>query len=278
MGVDETPELADPIRELLRDAERGTVEEAEIPPPPTVFAKNIVRDATFDLIASLLLGLCAIILVAAILGLWLFINGRRPGELSEMFASPWGIAALLLATQLPLLYFALRRRRRNREKGRALPELFGGAGGNAIPIGVLAGLGMTILSGVYTTILQRLLGEGAVQNQVEFLEKILGNTPAVTVLVILIAGVAPMCEELFFRGVIFGSARAAGLDKAGIAISAALFAAVHLSLLLAPFYATFAIVMCWLYARTGTLAAPMAAHATLNGIACAALAFAGNRV
>jgi membrane protease YdiL (CAAX protease family) len=82
-------------------------------------------------------------------------------------------------------------------------------------------------------------------------------------------------EELFFRGVIFGSAHAVGLSKMGVALSASLFALVHVSLLLAPFYATFAVVTCWLYARTKTLAAPIAAHMTLNGIACLALLFAG---
>jgi membrane protease YdiL (CAAX protease family) len=110
------------------------------------------------------------------------------------------------------------------------------------------------------------------------LQRVLDNKPAVTLLVLLIAGMAPVCEELFFRGVIFGSARAAGLNNVGVALSAVLFASVHVSLLLAPFYLIFAVVMCWLYARTGTLAAPIAAHATLNSVACAALIFAGNRV
>ncbi len=286
MGVDDTPELPEPVRELLRDAQGGTVEVessvAELPPPPPVTdpvtAKDIARDAGLDLLAALFLGLSLIIVAAVALGAWLMFYGRGPGELAAMFTSPWGIAGLLLATQMPLLFFALRRRRRNREKGRPLLDLFGGTSLHALPIGVFAGLGMTILSGIYTSALQAVLGKGSIENQVEFLEKILGNTPAVALLVLLIAGVAPICEELFFRGVIFGSARAVGLEKAGMWISAALFAAVHLSWLLAPFYATFAIVMCRLYARAGTLAAPMAAHATLNGVACAALFFAGNRV
>jgi membrane protease YdiL (CAAX protease family) len=54
------------------------------------------------------------------------------------------------------------------------------------------------------------------------------------------------------------------------------FATVHGSPKLAPFYATFAVAMCWLYARTETLAAPIAAHMTMNSIACTALLFSGD--
>ncbi len=54
---------------------------------------------------------------------------------------------------------------------------------------------MTVVSALYTSTLQRFLGQDSVQNQVEFLEKILGNTPAVLLLVFLIAGMAPICEE-----------------------------------------------------------------------------------
>jgi membrane protease YdiL (CAAX protease family) len=238
----------------------------------------LARDAVFDLGAALGLGLAAILVTGVAAGVAMFFSGGYPRILSDAAASPWAIAGLLLATQLPLLYFALRRRRRNLEKHRPVAELFGGSGLNAVPIGVFAGLCLTVLSALYTSGVQKLLGPDSVQNQVEFLQNILNNKPAVTLLIALIAGLAPMCEELFFRGVIFGSARAAGLDSVGVAMSAVLFASVHLSLVLAPFYATFAVVMCWLYARTGTLAAPIAAHATLNGVACAALLLAGNRV
>jgi len=68
--------------------------------------------------------------------------------------------------------------------------------------------------------------------------------------------------------------RAIGQARAGAAVSAVLFAIVHFSVILAPFYATFALVMCWLLVRTGTLAAPIAAHMTMNGMACVALLLA----
>jgi len=266
--VDETPELPIPIE----------VEPTELPEPPSATPKSLVRDAVLDLGAALVSGL-GLIVVGMIVAVIVLIATRSRLGMAAAVTSPFGIAGLLLATQLPLLFFALRRRRRNREKYLPLPVLFGGPAFPAIPLGVGMGLGMTILSALYTGVLQKLLGSDSVPNQVQFLQDLLDNKPAVAVLVFLIACLAPICEELFFRGMIFGSAQASGLSKVGMTISAVLFAIVHVSPLLAPFYACFAVAMCWLYARTGTLAAPMAAHATLNSVACAALLIAGgNRV
>jgi membrane protease YdiL (CAAX protease family) len=277
--VDETPEIPEAIPEALTNADEGAWAEAAVGPPPSPATLNtIVRDALFDLGAALGVGLGAVLLGSGVMVVGALIFQGNARWMGDLTTSPWSIAGLLLMTQIPLLYFGLRRRRRNREKQRPIPNLFGGGGLNAIPIGVFAGLGLTVLSALYTGALQRFLGPDSVQNQVEFLQAVLNNKPAVILLVVLIAGLAPMCEELFFRGVIFGTARAAGLEKAGAVISGLLFASVHLSLLLAPFYILFALVMCWLYARTGTLAASIAAHATLNGIACASLLLVGDRV
>ena len=77
---------------------------------------------------------------------------------------------------------------------------------------------------------------------------------------------APLLEEPLFRGVVFG-----GLSKilpvwAAMALSGFLFAFVHVNA------ATFiplwflGIAFAWLYARTGTLLAPMAVHFTFNAV------------
>ena len=77
---------------------------------------------------------------------------------------------------------------------------------------------------------------------------------------------APIVEELLFRGVIFG-----GLSKimpvwSAMALSGFLFALIHVNA------ATFiplwflGIAFAWLYARTGTLLAPMAVHFTFNTV------------
>lgn len=79
--------------------------------------------------------------------------------------------------------------------------------------------------------------------------------------------VAPVAEEIFFRGFLIGGfARRVAIVPALI-LSAALFAAVHLDVgSLIPF-ALIGLVFGWLFIRSGSLAAPMLAHFFFNLIA-----------
>ena len=241
------------------------------PPPPLPGARSVVRDAALDLLAALgtmaALGF-ALVAAAVITGFWDFGNLQR-----EMLSLP-GIVLMLLSVQAPLALYGWRRLRRRRAQGRPAPALFAGDSARAIPRGIAAGFLLSLVSGLYSFAIQKVLGEDAIPQQLEFLEQLRDDRGALVMLALIIAGVAPVCEEFFFRGVIFGSARAIGQARAGAAVSAVLFAIVHFSVILAPFYATFALVMCWLLVRTGTLAAPIAAHMTMNGMACVALLLA----
>lgn len=77
---------------------------------------------------------------------------------------------------------------------------------------------------------------------------------------------APIAEEVFFRGVAFNAwLRERGRSFAYIG-SAALFAASHVSLVqLLPIF-LLGLGLAWIYRRTGSLLAPVAMHATVNGI------------
>jgi membrane protease YdiL (CAAX protease family) len=76
--------------------------------------------------------------------------------------------------------------------------------------------------------------------------------------------VAPVAEELFFRGFLFGALRRRfGVGIAAVA-SAVPFALVHLYLLLMPLLFAFGIVLAYIYERRGSLFASMAAHAAFN--------------
>jgi len=81
--------------------------------------------------------------------------------------------------------------------------------------------------------------------------------------------VAPIAEELFFRGVAFNAwLRERGRRFAYIG-SAALFATIHVSLVsLLPIF-LLGLALAWVYRRTGSLLAPIAMHATVNGISVA---------
>ena len=76
--------------------------------------------------------------------------------------------------------------------------------------------------------------------------------------------VAPFAEEVVFRGFIFPSVRDRWGLPAGILVSSLLFGLVHPGL--PSVAATFVLgaVFCALYERSGTLVAPVTAHAFFN--------------
>lgn len=76
--------------------------------------------------------------------------------------------------------------------------------------------------------------------------------------------VAPVCEEIVFRGFLYGVAkRFCGTLPAALG-SALVFTAAHASLLTLLPLALFGLVLAWLYERTGSIWAPVAAHACFN--------------
>ena len=79
--------------------------------------------------------------------------------------------------------------------------------------------------------------------------------------------VAPVCEELFFRGFLFRVLRARMNFWLAAAIDGLLFGLVHGSLVIVPVLLVLGIALCWVYERTGTLFAPIAIHALNNTLA-----------
>jgi len=76
--------------------------------------------------------------------------------------------------------------------------------------------------------------------------------------------VAPICEEVVFRGYLYGVAkRYCGPVVAALA-SALIFSAAHASVAALLPLALFGLLLVWLYERTGSLWAPVAAHACFN--------------
>lgn len=95
--------------------------------------------------------------------------------------------------------------------------------------------------------------------------------------VALIAGLAPISEELFFRGFLFSGLRSRLALWPAAVIAGLIFGLVH-----APTGVTTVIPLaglgvglCWLYERTGSLWPPILAHAINNSIALALLCNTG---
>ncbi|MGD8397255.1 MAG: type II CAAX endopeptidase family protein [Anaerolineae bacterium] len=85
------------------------------------------------------------------------------------------------------------------------------------------------------------------------------------------AVVAPFVEEVFFRGLLFGGLRRRFDWKVAAAISAALFAAIHLQPLAIPPIFLLGYLFAFLYHRTGSLWPSILMHLSTNTLAVAAV-------
>ncbi len=106
-------------------------------------------------------------------------------------------------------------------------------------------------------------------------QKVVENLGADTNTALLISGavvvilVAPICEELFFRGFLYRILRLRMAWWAAALIDGLVFGVVHgssTSISALPILAVLGIVFCWVYERTGTLFATIALHALNNTI------------
>jgi membrane protease YdiL (CAAX protease family) len=81
--------------------------------------------------------------------------------------------------------------------------------------------------------------------------------------------VAPVAEEIFFRGVAYNAWERERGPWVAVLGSAALFAAIHGSLFAAVPIFALGVTLALLYRRTGSLAATIAMHAGFNAISVA---------
>ena len=92
------------------------------------------------------------------------------------------------------------------------------------------------------------------------------GVPQVVVLFIFLAVLAPVVEELFFRGLVQGSLARRFGAPAGVAGSAVIFGLAHFQALQLPALILFGLVLALLVQRTGRLGPAIVAHATFNAI------------
>lgn len=93
---------------------------------------------------------------------------------------------------------------------------------------------------------------------------------SVAVAAFLIVIAAPLSEEMFFRGFMFGGLRRSMSIWPAALISAAVWGSLHLgagNIGVAVQLAVFGVILAWLYERSGTLWAPVLAHTINNTIA-----------
>jgi membrane protease YdiL (CAAX protease family) len=211
--------------------------------------------------------LLLLVLVAASILTAPFADDAAALVLGEGEMSLVGSLVLLIATQVAMLavswLFVFRPRALagwpswiGPDPGRALRSGFGW--------GILAWIGATAASAAALWVLDAL----GIQADAQAAEQALNVVePWLAVLAIVI--LAPIAEELFFRGVVYNAWLREGGRRYALVGSAALFAVIHLSLVaIVPIF-LLGLALAWIYRRTANLLAPIAMHATVNGISVA---------
>ncbi|MBI4605838.1 MAG: CPBP family intramembrane metalloprotease [Planctomycetes bacterium] len=152
---------------------------------------------------------------------------------------------------------------------------------NAIPVLLLAALSylpLQVLMALWAALLHDVLGsEPAPQKVVELFQDWVRAGDAQAVGYLLAGGVlvAPLGEELLFRGVFYGALRERWGRIAGAAVSSFLFAGLHGSLGSLLPLAVVGCLLCYVYERTGSLLFAMLFHAVFNGNQFAIMLYGG---
>ena len=88
---------------------------------------------------------------------------------------------------------------------------------------------------------------------------------------------APLAEEMLFRGILYPAIKQAGFPRVALWGTALLFALVHVNLVTFVPLAVLALILTALYERTNNLLAPIAAHAMFNALNFVTLFLLQNR-
>jgi membrane protease YdiL (CAAX protease family) len=124
--------------------------------------------------------------------------------------------------------------------------------------------------------LPSLIQRGFETQMQQFLE-LFSGTGGLLLAILVIGIIAPIGEEVFFRGFAYRCFRTRWGPMVGGAVSAALFSLIHFHpVALLPIFLV-GCVLAYLYERTGTLVAPITLHAVNNIVAVLALHF-GQRI
>lgn len=103
------------------------------------------------------------------------------------------------------------------------------------------------------------------QQAVQVLRETAGGTARLS-LALLAIFLAPMVEEILFRGILYPAIKKAGFPRLALCGTAFLFAIMHSSAAIFAPLVVLAIMFTLLYEKTNNLLAPIAAHAVFNGL------------
>lgn len=229
--------------------------------PPTQLPawgwKEIVKVILSVIVGSLLVSV-------VILGLAIALGMNPESDNSFRSAPLFGVGAAIYLLLLTAIYwFGVRRAVDGwRQMGIRPFELWWLAAAPAFT--VLQLLGMAFIN---TQLVMRLTGEAFVNPQVEAITGGFRLTPRdLVLLLLLIAVLAPIAEELFFRGMLYPLLRKRWGAAISITLNALLFALVHFIPMLLPGLFFVGLVLAWVRERSQSVLPCIVIHALQNGI------------
>lgn len=145
------------------------------------------------------------------------------------------------------------------------------ASGRDLLLGAVLGLLSVPLAGVVNALVSSLTGGSFANPQIDVLAPTALSVPAMIGMLVLAAGVAPVVEEIVFRGVLYGWLRRFLSPALGIVLSALVFGAVHGIPQLIPALAVQGAILALVYERTRSLWPSIVLHGVFNAIMLGAL-------
>jgi membrane protease YdiL (CAAX protease family) len=267
------------------------VRETAFSAPPALPVAGLASRPVVGFLVDLLLAIVLVLGVSVAGGvLWTMVRGVQlglqagapidPAEPTMRIGQPGGLALIGIsiastASAALVLYF-WRRRATVAERATAHRALRRPA---TWVLAAAAGIATFVCIAVATA----LAGHSGIEqmpSNLPLIESVGGAHPAL--LLVFAVLLAPACEELLFRRVLFGRLWAAGRPWLGLVLSSIVFALMHelpgltgndwpATVLLWACYAAMGAVFAWIYWRTGTLWAAILAHAVNNLLACTLL-------
>lgn len=123
----------------------------------------------------------------------------------------------------------------------------------------------SLLQSASLALLEQLGIEPTLQQAVEALRSA-GQGLGLMAFVVITVVLAPLGEELLFRGVLYPAIKRAGYPRLALWGTSILFAAIHFNLAIFLPLLLLALLLVWLYEYTDNLLAPLTAHALFNAI------------
>ncbi len=143
--------------------------------------------------------------------------------------------------------------------------------GRCLMLGLVTGLGLVLISMVLALLTSQLIHALGDQAEPQKLVTLIAeesakkeNIPTLIFFVVMAVVVAPIAEEILFRGILYPAIKQIGYPRLAVIGTALLFALFHVNLLTFASLTAVALALIALYEFTDNLLAPITAHAVFN--------------